>query len=506
MILAKPGYLPTIGLEVHIQLATRSKLFCSCSAKVFGEPPNSSICPVCTGQPGALPVLNAGAVELALRAALALQCQVHPTSVFARKNYFYPDLPKNYQISQYESPLAEKGLWEIPGSPTKKIRITRLHLEEDAGKLLHTVGREALEYSLVDFNRSGIPLIEIVSEPDLTGAEEAFRYLTALKSAMQYLEVSRCDMEKGELRCDVNLSVSESSSRLGTKVEIKNLNSFRSVKDAIQHEIERQSQMLRTGARILQETRLWNAQGGLTESMRSKEEAHDYRYFPDPDLPPLQLNPKKIEEVRSSLPELPASRKNRLQTEYLLSEPEAQVLTLTKPLADFFERGAQHLKAPAPKAPDHSTLVRDFSNSLVNELLGKLHAENLEIESSPVGPEFLAALILLRTERNLPQKIIKDILEAAFQKKEKALLQEDPATARKTAEAWIQNVGIISDSNSLTPLIRQALFENHQAAEDFRAGKEQALSALVGSVMKKTSGKANPQQVNQLLREALGKK
>lgn len=477
-----------IGLEVHAQLATKTKLFCSCSAQGFGEPPNTNICPVCTGQPGVLPVLNKAAVELGFKAALALDCKIRPLSIFARKNYFYPDLPKNYQISQYEEPFSEEGCLEIEaGGQTRKIGIQRVHMEEDAGKLLHAIGSEELPYSLVDFNRSGVPLIEIVSKPDLRSSEEAHQYLTSLKRILQYVGVSNCDMEKGELRCDANISLRpRGSDGLGTKVEVKNLNSFRGVKDALDFEAGRQAGALSRGERILQETRLWDAARGETASMRSKEEAHDYRYFPDPDLVPLEADSKWTTRLKSEIPELGGARKERFVSKLGLSEYDAGVLTGDKILADYFEEALRH----APGADGAS--AKAVANWVLNNLLGKLTSEGVGISKSRIGPVHLGALVSLIEKGTLSSAMGKQVFEKMWE------TGGDPKSVVESLGG-----GQVSDDQALKEWAKAAIQENPKAVEDFRGGKAQALGALVGQVMKKSKGKANPQKVGEILRELL---
>jgi len=499
-------YEMVVGLEVHVQLATKTKLFCSCPTDGFAAPPNSRICPLCTGQPGVLPVLNQSAVELAFQAALALNCRLAPFSVFARKNYFYPDLPKAYQISQYERPLATDGWLDLPPPPGKenacpagtagpclpqpqgpgrRIRIRRIHLEEDAGKLLHAIGSRELDHSLVDFNRGGMPLIEIVSEADIRAPEEAHAFLAALKEVVQYARVSRCDMEKGELRCDANVSVRPAGSpELGVRAEIKNLNSLRAVKDALDYEFRRQTQLLSCGGRVVQETRLWDPQAGLTAPLRSKEEAQDYRYFPDPDLPPLVADLKWVEGLRARLPEFPAARRARFKSDYGLSAYDAEVLTSARSLADYFDAAA--------KGRDRRT-AKALANLIATELLARLNAEGLAADSARVGPADLGALAGLVADGTLSSKGAK----AAFA----ALWQTGGACA-----AVVQKLGLaqVSDEGQLRAWVREALAANPRAAADLKSGKERALGAIVGAVMKLSRGKANPAVVNRIIKESVG--
>jgi aspartyl-tRNA(Asn)/glutamyl-tRNA(Gln) amidotransferase subunit B len=403
-------YEAVIGLEVHVQLKTKSKLFCSCETD-FGASPNSHVCPVCTAQPGVLPVLNKKAVEEIVKVGLALGCSINHSSFFARKQYFYPDLPKAYQISQSDQPVCENGhiVITVNGQP-KTIRVQRIHLEEDAGKLIHAVGSVDLPYSLVDLNRSGIPLIEIVSHPDLSTPDEAFEYLSALKSAVQFVGSSDCDMEKGSLRCDANISVKRvGTTKLGTRVEVKNMNSFRAVKDAILYEIDRQIELIEGGGTVTQETRLWNEPKGASFSMRSKEEAHDYRYFPEPDLVPLKFSDEWLAGVKKNLPELPKARQERLTREWKLSDYDTGVLTQQKALVDYYENA---LKA----VPESSRAVaaKPLVNWLTTELLGRLNADGKEINESPVSAEHLAELVNLINAGTLSGKLGKEVFAEIY--------------------------------------------------------------------------------------------
>jgi aspartyl-tRNA(Asn)/glutamyl-tRNA(Gln) amidotransferase subunit B len=479
-------YEMVVGLEVHVQLATKTKLFCACATDGFGAPPNSRVCPLCTGQPGVLPVLNRAAVELAFEAALALNCRLAPASVFARKNYFYPDLPKAYQISQYEKPFSSDGWLDIrlADGGQKHIRIHRIHLEEDAGKLLHAIGSRQLDHSLVDFNRGGVPLIEIVSEADIRSPEEAYAYLKALKEIIQYIGVSRCDMEKGELRCDANVSVRPAgAAEFGTRTEIKNLNSLRAVKDALQYEYRRQTELLACGGRVAQETRLWDPQAGVTEPMRSKEEADDYRYFPDPDLPPLVADAKWLEELKAKLPELPAARRERFCSQHGLSAGDAELLTSARSLADYFDAAA---KGRAPAA------VKTAANIIATELLARLNAEGLGAQESKIAAGELGDLAGLVSDGTLSSKGAK----AAF-----AAMWEGGGTAAQT----VAKLGLaqVSDEAPLRSWVEQALRANPKAAADLKAGNERAVGSLVGAVMKLSQGKANPVIVNRLIKESI---
>jgi len=475
-------YEAVIGLEVHAQLLTASKIFCGCSTR-FGEAPNSQTCPVCLGLPGVLPVLNKKAVEFAIRTALAVRGSIAPHSVFARKNYFYPDLPKDYQISQYELPLSTGGFVEVSNNGiARRVRIRRVHLEEDAGKLLHAGTMDRAEYSLVDFNRCGVPLIEMVTEPDLRTPEAAAEFLKEFRTILQYLGVSQGNMEEGNLRCDANVSVRPVGSvDLGVKTEVKNMNSFKNVQRALEYEIGRQIRLLKSGQPIVQETHLWDAEQGITLPMRGKEEAHDYRYFPEPDLVPLEISSAWVEEIAASLPELPADRRQRFAQVYGLPEYDAAVLTASKALADFFEE-CTHLHRD----------VKLVSNWIMSELLGHLNREGKEITESPVTPAQLAALLKLIQEAVISGKIAKVVFEEMYQ-------------TGKSPEAIIREKGLIqiTDREELGRIVDQVLAENPGPVADFRGGKEKALTALVGAVMRVTKGKANPQLINDLLREKL---
>ncbi len=482
------GYEPVIGLEVHGQLLTRTKLFCRCPNR-FGAPANTLVCPVCLALPGALPVLSRDAVTLAIRAGLALGCRIDEISVFERKNYFYPDLPKGYQISQYERPLAVGGALEIrteaagrgPGA-LRRIRIQRVHMEEDAGKLLHEGFPWSAEKSGVDLNRAGVPLIEIVSAPDMHSPEEAYEYLSALKAVLLYAEVSDCNMEEGSLRCDANVSVRpRGREALGTRTEIKNLNSFRNVARALEHEIARQVAVLASGGSVLQETRLWDADRGETAAMRSKEEAHDYRYFPEPDLPPLRVGTEWIEQVRRSLPELPADRRGRFTREYALPLYDAAVLTQDRALADYFEAAARA-----------SGDAKAVSNWVMTEVLRKLKEDERPLSASPLAPEALAGLVRLIDAGTISGKTAKDVFEKMWRSGE-------PAAAIVAREGLTQ----VSDESALAKVVAEVVEASPEQAASYRSGKAAALGWFVGQVMRRTGGRANPQLVQALLRKAL---
>ncbi len=476
---ARATYEPVIGLEVHVQLLTASKIFCSCSTR-FGAPPNSNVCPVCLGMPGALPVLNKKVVEFATLAAMALQCRVNETSIFARKNYFYPDLPKGYQISQYDKPLAEHGYIEIPaGTDKKKIGITRVHLEEDAGKSLHEGFPEAAEKTAIDLNRTGVPLIEIVSEPDIASPDEAYEYLTRLKEIILYTGVSDCNMEEGSLRCDANVSVRPRGQKeFGTKAEIKNVNSFRFIREALEYEIGRQIDVLESGGKITQETRLYNANEGKTYSMRSKEQAHDYRYFPEPDLLPLVVDEKWKAEIARALPELPEARRARMVKDYGITEYDAHVLTSPKSLADQFEEAARAAKNP-----------KRVANLVQSELMGRLKAKGIEIEQSPISMRGVAASADLVEAGTISGKMLKDLYDLCFERGKDfpAVYDEEGRPQQST------------DTSALEKIIDEILAANPKQLEQYRAGKTTMIGFFVGQVMKASKGQASPQIVNELL-------
>src|SRR5438477_1122469 len=480
---ARARYEPVIGLEVHVQLLTASKIFCSCSTR-FGDPPNSNVCPVCLGLPGALPVLNRKAVEFAVLAAMAINCRINETSIFARKNYFYPDLPKGYQISQYDKPLAEHGLIEVKASAaTKKIGITRVHLEEDAGKSLHEGFAHSAETTAVDLNRSGVPLIEIVSEPDITSPDEAYEYLARLKEIILYTGVSDCNMEEGSLRCDANVSVRPRGQKeFGTKTEVKNVNSFRFIREALEFEIERHIGVIEAGGKITQETRLYNSNEGKTYGMRSKEQAHDYRYFPEPDLLPLVVDAKWQAEIRNTLPELPEARRRRMIADYGISEQDAQVLTVTKSLADQFEMAAKVAKSP-----------KRVANLVQSELMGRLRAKGLGIEQSPVSMQGVAASADLVESGAISGKMLKDLYDLCFERgKDFAAVYEEEGRPEQSR-----------DTSVLEKIIDQTIAANPRQVEQYRAGKKTVAGFFVGQVMKASKGQANPQLVNELVAKKL---
>jgi aspartyl-tRNA(Asn)/glutamyl-tRNA(Gln) amidotransferase subunit B len=482
-VAARAKYEPVIGLEVHVQLLTASKIFCSCSTQ-FGDPPNTNVCPVCLGLPGALPVLNRKAVEFATLAALALNCRINETSIFARKNYFYPDLPKGYQISQYDKPLAEHGFIDIKtNGGAKKIGITRLHLEEDAGKSLHEGFAQSAEKTAIDLNRSGVPLIEIVSEPDIASPDEAYEYLTRLKEIILYTGVSDCNMEEGSLRCDANISVRPRGQKeFGTKTEVKNVNSFRFIREALEYEIERHIGVVDSGGKITQETRLYNSNEGKTYGMRSKEQAHDYRYFPEPDLLPLVVDAKWQAEIRRTLPELPEARRKRMVAEYGITEQDAQVLTLTQALADQFEAAAKAARNP-----------KRVANLVQSELMGRLKAGGLEIEQSPISMKGVAASADLVESGAISGKMLKDLYDLAFERgKDFPAVYEEEGRPEQSR-----------DTSALEKIIDEIIAANPRQVEQYRAGKKTVAGFFVGQVMKASKGQANPQLVNELLAKKL---
>ena len=478
-------YEAVIGLEVHVQLATKTKIFCACPTG-FGAQPNTNVCPVCLGMPGALPVLNRRVVEMAVQAATALNCEVRESSIFARKNYFYPDMPKGYQISQFDKPVAEHGFVNapLPDGSVKRIGITRAHLEDDAGKSIHDGFRDSDRYTYVDLNRCGTPLVEIVSEPDMRSADEAYAYLTELKLLMQFCDVSTCDMEKGHLRCDANVSVRlKGVDTLGTKAEVKNLNSFRFLKLAVDYEIARQIEVIEGGGRVVQESRLYNSDTGETVSMRSKESAHDYRYFPEPDLLPLRISQAWMSDILSTMPELPPAKRERFTRDYGLRDYDTQVLTQTRELSEFFERA---VKASGGEG-------RLAANWVTGDLAGALKADSKEIGESPLDAERLGELVKLIASGEISGKLAKDIFAKMW-------------TTNDTAGAIMDRDGLrqISDTGALDKIIEDVIASNPKQVEQYRSGKTTVAGFLVGQIMKASRGQANPQMVQDQLKAKLG--
>ena len=473
-------YEVVVGVEVHAQLRTKSKMFCGCPT-LFGAPPNSHTCPVCLGLPGSLPVINRMAVEMAVRAGLALNCTIGGDNRFARKNYFYPDLPKGYQISQYESPICEHGWIDIAsGTGSKRVRIRRAHLEEDAGKNVHQAGANG---SVVDLNRAGTPLLEIVTEPDMRSSDEVVAYLKGLRDILMYLDVCDGNMDEGSFRCEPNLSLRQAGQQaFGTKVELKNINSFKYVKDAMDYEIKRQAKVLSEGGKIKQETRLWNIERGETAVMRSKEEAHDYRYFRDPDLVPLKLDKEWIEGFRAGLPELPAARVSRFISEYGLPEYDVGVLTSSKALADYYERCVKLFNQP-----------KTVSNWVMGELVRELNGSGADASASPVSPERLVGLLQLVEKGTISLKVAREIFPEVY-------------SSGKPPEQIVREKGLtqVSDEGALEQIIGEVLGKNPAQVAQFKEGKQQVLGFLVGQVMKASGGKANPGKVNELLKRKLG--
>ena len=476
-------YTTVIGLEVHSELKTKSKAFCSCSTE-FGGEPNTHVCPVCLGMPGALPVLNKQVVEFAIRAGLAVDCEIKKFNKFDRKNYFYPDLSKNYQISQFDKPICEGGHIDIEvDGQTKRIGITRIHMEEDAGKLIHSGATiKTSDSSAVDYNRAGVPLIEIVSEPDMRSSAEARAYLEKLKAILEYTEVSDCKMQEGSLRCDANISVMpEGATEFGTRAEIKNLNSFRALERAIEYEIQRQIQMVEDGGTVVQETRTWDDGKGVTLSMRSKEEAHDYRYFPEPDLVPVEIDDAWIARVKSELPELPAARKARLMQEKGLVDYDAENIVSTKAMAEYFDEAAKHTEDS-----------KGIANWLLGDVSAYLNSENIAIEQFPITPANLGEMVNLINKGVLSSKLAKKVFVEMLK-------------TGKTPQALVKELGLeqISDEGAIVKIVEETLAENPQSIIDYKAGKDRALGFLVGQIMKKSRGKANPEMVNNLLKERM---
>jgi aspartyl-tRNA(Asn)/glutamyl-tRNA(Gln) amidotransferase subunit B len=480
-LLAK--YEPVIGLEVHVQLLTATKAFCGCANK-FGSEPNTNVCPVCLGLPGALPVLNARAVEFATLASLALNCTVNHRSIFARKNYFYPDLPKGYQISQFDKPIAEHGSIVVPTADggTKTIGITRLHMEEDAGKSLHDGFPDSATRTYLDLNRCGTPLAEIVSEPDIRTPDEAFEYLTRLREILLYTGVSDCNMEEGSLRCDANVSVRPRGQKeFGTKVEVKNVNSFKFVREALEYEIERQIDVIEEGGRVKQETRLWNANEGRTYSMRSKEQAHDYRYFPEPDLPPLIVSPELLSKAQKELPELPEARRARMVAQYELNPKDAQTLTASREFADRFEAAAKSARSP-----------RRVANLLLSEVGGRLNALGIELDQSPVTMAGIVQAADLLDDGKISSKQLKQLFDIAFEKGE----DFGPVYEREKPQQ-------ITDASAIEKLVDEVIAANPKQVEQYRAGKTTLTGFFVGQVMRASKGQANPALLNELVTRKL---
>lgn len=476
-------YEAVIGLEVHTELQTKTKIFCSCRTS-FGADPNTNVCPVCLGLPGVLPVLNKKVLEYAVRAGLALNCEISRFSKFDRKNYYYPDLPKNFQTSQFDLPICEHGYLDVEVEGEKRrIRITRAHMEEDAGKLVHHgTSITDSDYSLVDYNRTGTPLLEIVSEPDMRSAKEAVAYMEKMRAILQYVGISDCRMEEGSLRCDANVSVRPVGQKeLGTKTEIKNINSFKGVERAIEYEAMRQAELLEDGGKVVQETRTWDEKEGVTKSMRTKEEANDYRYFPEPDLVPFTVSDEYIENIRKSLPELPDARKERYMKEFGLSSEDAVFMTNDKATADYFEAAVE--AGADPKA---------CVNWLMGEFASQLSTDGIEIAKAPVSAEILAALLKLISKGTISGKIAKKVF---------ATMWKEGGNPEEIVKA--QGLVQISDTAELSKLVDEVVGKNPKAVEDFKAGKKKAVGALVGQIMKATKGKANPRVINELLNKKL---
>jgi aspartyl-tRNA(Asn)/glutamyl-tRNA(Gln) amidotransferase subunit B len=480
-VLAK--YQPVIGLEVHVQLLTESKAFCGCVNRYGGEP-NTHVCPTCLGLPGALPVLNRRAVELAVLAAKAIHCEIRETSIFSRKNYFYPDSPKGYQISQFDKPIAEHGWIDVPDATgaAKRIGITRLHLEEDAGKSLHDGFADSVSRTYIDLNRCGTPLAEIVGEPDLSTPDEAFEYLTRLKEILLYTGVSDCNMEEGSLRCDANVSVMlKGAAKFGTKAEVKNVNSFRFIRAALEYEIERQIEVLEGGGRVVQESRLWNSAEGRTYSMRSKEQAHDYRYFPEPDLPPLVVGEAWQREILKALPELPEARRARMIAEYDITQQDAMTLTATRAFADRFEEAAKKAKSP-----------KRVVSLITSELTGRLKAAALELEQSPVTLKGIVQAADLAESGELSSKMLKQLLDICF------------AEGKDFAEVYERDKPRqITDAGAIEAMIDEVIAANPKQVAQYRGGKKTVAAFFVGNVMRLSKGQANPALLNELVTRKL---
>lgn len=469
-------FYPTIGLEIHIELKTNSKMFCSCKNDPEEKEPNKNICPICLGHPGTLPTINEEAVKKVIKTGLALNCQIEEFSFFERKNYFYPDLPKGYQISQYQKPLCKNGFLEIEG---RKIRIRRIHLEEDTGRLIHEK-----DCSLVDFNRAGVPLMELVTEPDLRSAKEARKFAEELQLILRYLDVSDADMEKGQMRIEANISLSEEEGKLGTKVEIKNLNSFRAVEEAIEYEIQRQSKLLEKREKIIQETRGWDDLKKKTFSQREKEEAKDYRYFPEPDLPPLIISKSEILKIKAEIPELPHQKRERFKKEYKLEENQIEIFVQQRKLGDYFENVISKL----PQNLKGESIFKLCANYITSDLLGLMKENNIFLENLKISPENFAQFVSLIGEKKISSKIAKQVL---------AKMLETGKSAIKIIKE--NQLSLISEEKELEKIINEVILENEKAVEDFKSGKTQALHFLIGKVMQKTKGRADPQKTKEFL-------
>jgi aspartyl-tRNA(Asn)/glutamyl-tRNA(Gln) amidotransferase subunit B len=478
-------YQPTIGLEIHIELKTKTKMFCDCLNNPDEKEPNINVCPICMGHPGTMPSINQEAVNNVIKAGLALNCQISSFSKFDRKSYFYPDLPKGYQISQYDKPFCLKGYLDIKGT---KIGITRVHLEEDTGRLIHPNG---VNYSLVDFNRAGVPLMELVTEPDMHSGQEARMFAEELQIIMKYLGVSEVDMEKGQMRVEVNISISDDSKKLGTKVEIKNLNSFRAVEKSIEYEIQRQSKLLESGEKVIQETRGWDSVREITKSQREKESAHDYRYFPEPDLPPIEFDSKDIEAIKCSLPELPYQKRERFAREYELPEKEIEIFVANKDLSEYFERVISEFEPNI----DHNKIcemIKLSSNYLISDLTGLLKGMSVKSNEFKITAENFSELISLINSGSITSKIAKSVLIEMFE------TGGDPSNI-------IQDKGLsqITDNDEIERIIKEVMARNEKAVEDFKNGKENSLQFLIGQVMAQARGRANPDSVKELLNKNL---
>jgi aspartyl-tRNA(Asn)/glutamyl-tRNA(Gln) amidotransferase subunit B len=476
-------FFPTIGLEIHVELKTKTKMFCSCLNDPEEKHPNINICPICLGHPGTLPVINEEAVKKVIKVGLALNCEISKHSFFERKNYFYPDLPKGYQISQYQVPLCKNGFLEIDG---RKIRIRRVHLEEDTGRLLHQKN-----YSLVDFNRAGVPLMELVTEPDIKSAKEARKFAQELQLILRYLGVSDADMEKGQMRIEANVSLSKKENELGTKVEIKNLNSFKAVEEAIEYEIARQTEILKNKKKVIQETRGWDDVKKQTFSQREKEEAKDYRYFPEPDLPPLEITPEMIASIQSEIPELPQQRRERFKKEYQLDEKSIEIFVQQKELGEFFEKVISELP-PNLNQKDLLAMIKLSANYIISDLLGLLKERKVTDESFLIDPENFAEFITLINEGKISSKIAKIVLEEMFK------TGKDPDVIIEEKQ-----LVLIGGEDELKEIAERVISENQKAVSDFKAGKKEAIQFLVGQMMAKTKGRAHPQKAREILLKIL---